>query len=255
MKLPKTRLIVSFFIAGALFFPSNVSSQDEPPLPSGLNEEITPDTGEPELPMGLEDKAEPEEPALPEGLGLEQPEKSKTKNEQGEGALQLPFDFAGFWEARAGTRIQEDPHEKDLSIAETRLQLQLEKTVKLVTFKLTTDFLFDPVLDRYNVRLEEGEGIIDLREINLLLRPADFTDIKVGRQTLTWGTGDLIFINDLFPKDWNSFFIGRDPEYLKAPSDAVKISFFSRLANLDIIYTPRFDADRFIDGKRISFFN
>ena len=124
-----------------------------------------------------------------------------------------------------------------------------------VIFKLTTDFLLDPVLDRYGIKLEKGEGVLDLREATLFFRPVDFMDIKLGRHILTWGTGDLIFINDLFPKDWDSFFIGRNPEYLKAPSDAVKISFSSGLANLDIIYTPLFDADRFIDGKRISFFN
>ncbi|MBN2315288.1 MAG: hypothetical protein JXM79_15265, partial [Sedimentisphaerales bacterium] len=61
--------------------------------------------------------------------------------------------------------------------------------------------------------------------------------------------------NDLFPKDWQSFFIGRDTEYLKAPSDAAKVSLFADWANLDIIYTPRFDHDRFIRGERISYWN
>jgi len=79
--------------------------------------------------------------------------------------------------------------------------------------------------------------------------------LKVGRQILTWGTGDLVFINDLFPKDWQSFFIGRDTEYLKAPSDALKASFFGDLANIDVVYTPQFDSDRFISGERISYWN
>jgi hypothetical protein len=65
----------------------------------------------------------------------------------------------------------------------------------------------------------------------------------------------MLFINDMFPKDWNSFFIGRDVEYLKAPSDAAKVSLFSAVANLDVVYTPRFDSDRFIDGERISYWN
>jgi hypothetical protein len=59
----------------------------------------------------------------------------------------------------------------------------------------------------------------------------------------------------MFPKDWQSFFIGRDTEYLKAPSDAAKVSLFSDTVNLDIIYTPRFDPDRFISGRRISYWN
>jgi hypothetical protein len=79
--------------------------------------------------------------------------------------------------------------------------------------------------------------------------------MKVGRQILTWGTGDLVFINDLFPKDWQSFFIGRDTEYLKAPSDAAKVSLFSDWANLDVVYTPQFDPDRYINGERISYWN
>jgi hypothetical protein len=80
-------------------------------------------------------------------------------------------------------------------------------------------------------------------------------DLKLGRQINTWGTGDLLFINDLFPKDWNAFFIGRDDEYLKAPADSAKASLFSDWANLDLIYSPRFDSDRFIDGRRISYWN
>jgi hypothetical protein len=80
-------------------------------------------------------------------------------------------------------------------------------------------------------------------------------DVKAGRQILTWGTGDLLFINDHFPKDWVSFFAGRDVEYLKAPSDAVKVSLFSGAANLDVVYTPQFDADRAISGDRFSYYN
>jgi len=44
-------------------------------------------------------------------------------------------------------------------------------------------------------------------------------------------------------------------EYLKAPSDAVKASLFSKYANLNVVYTPAFDADRYIDGRRVSFWN
>jgi len=87
------------------------------------------------------------------------------------------------------------------------------------------------------------------------MRPTNAMDLKFGRQVLTWGTGDLIFINDVFPKDWVSFFIGRDTEYLKAPSDAVKMSLFSDTVNLDVVYTPEFDSDRYITGERLSYYN
>jgi hypothetical protein len=230
-------------------------AQDEPPLPEGLGSEGPPQAEEPSLPPGL---ALPEtgagaEPALWEGLGKEAHEGEPEAVKQP--VSRLPFELSGFWEARLGFRTQEDPHQKDVSIGETRLQLQAEKYWERTAGTLTADLLYDPVVDRHAVDLEDGQGFLDLREANLAFTPTSFLDAKVGRQILTWGTGDLIFINDLFPKDWNSFFIGRDEEYLKAPSDAVKVSVFTAPVNLDVVYTPRFDSDRFIDGRRISYYN
>lgn len=152
----------------------------------------------------------------------------------------------GFYEMRAGYRTRNDPYEKDMSIMENRLQLDVSSFLDWADLKVKGDVIGDLVME---------EADFDLREASLFTRPFDFMDLKVGRQVLTWGTGDLVFINDLFPKDWQSFFIGRDVEYLKAPSDAVKASFFSDAANLDIVYTPQFDPDRYITGERISYWN
>lgn len=211
-------------------------SEEEPVLPEGL---ISPEE-EPSLPEGLEEEAKPFEP--------EEEPPSPLKR-------LLPFELSGFWEARFGRRTQSDRYEKETSLAETRLQLEMEKNWAASAFRIKTDLVYDRVTDDARIRLEEGQGWLDLREANLSWTPVHFMDLKGGRQVLTWGTGDLIFINDLFPKDWNSFFIGRDQEYLKAPSDALKASLYSDLANVDLIYTPRFDPDRFIDGTRVSFWN
>ena len=154
-----------------------------------------------------------------------------------------------------GARTQEDPYEKDLSIGEARLQLEAEQFYNTWNWRIVADFIYDPVSDEYDIKLEEGQGWLDLRQANFSFSPFNNTDFRIGRQILTWGTGDLLFINDLFPKDWNSFFIGRDTEYLKAPSDAVKGSFYTDLINIDVVYNPLFDSDRFIDGERISFWN
>jgi hypothetical protein len=190
---------------------------------------------------------------LPPGLAA-QPREAEAPEAEAR-SLKFPFNISGFWEVRGGLRTQPDLYEKGASIAETRLQLELEKLWERAALRLTADFLYDPVLGHHSLRLDEGQGFLDLREASLLATLTDFMDVKVGRQTLTWGTGDLVFLNDLFPKDWNSFFVGRDVEYLKAPSDAVKVSVFSPWANLNVVYTPRFDADRFVDGRRISFYN
>lgn len=230
-------------LCAALLLPAAAWGQDEPTLPKG----IEPAPEEPALPAGLEG----DEPALPEGLGEETPAG------QGENASRdgPPFDLSGFIEGRSGHRTRHDPEESSFSLGEIRAQIEAEKPWRRGTARVTFDLLADAVAHDHDVDLETGEGWFDLREAFVTARATSFLDLKLGRQILTWGTGDLIFINDLFPKDFVSFFIGRDTEYLKAPSDALKASVFTRYLNLDLVYTPRFDADRFIDGKRISFFD
>jgi len=167
----------------------------------------------------------------------------------------LDVDVAGFVDVRAGTRFHNDPCERDTSLAEGRLQLELSRIGDWATFQLRGDLLYDGIPDDHDVDLDEGKGWLDLREANVLFTPLDIVDVKVGRQILTWGTGDLLFINDLFPKDWQSFFAGRHAEYLKSPSDALFVSVFPDPVNLDIAYVPRFDADRYVSGERISYWN
>ncbi len=231
--------------------------QGEPELPEGLAEPAEESQDEPVLPLGLEDKGEPD---LPSGLDDSGTQATRKKSEPAGKTNFLEalkgFGLNGFWEVRGGVRTQRDRHEKDASIGETRLQLECEKTFRGVTLKYTGDFLYDQVDNHLSdVDLVRGTGWFDLRELWIQFSPTKWMDVKVGRQILTWGTGDLFFVNDLFPKDWQAFFIGRDVEYLKAPADAVKMSFFSGLADLDLVYIPRFNPSRFLSGRRISYYS
>ncbi len=167
----------------------------------------------------------------------------------------LGVEVHGFADLRAGARTRSDRYQDDESLGEARLQLEAMRFWDAVTLQARTDFVYDWALDDHDIDLERGAGWIDLREANALLTTFEAVDIKIGRQILTWGTGDLLFLNDLFPKDWQSFLIGRDVEYLKAPSDAVMVSWFPALATVDLVYTPRFDADRYITGQRISYYD
>ncbi|MEA2012985.1 MAG: hypothetical protein U9O87_07915 [Verrucomicrobiota bacterium] len=163
-------------------------------------------------------------------------------------------DFHGFTELRLGTRTGTDDHQESESLQDMRLQLEIEKFTDFCTFNLRADFLYDGITGTSDIDLDRATGPVDLREANILFTPVDWMDIKIGRQILTWGTGNMLFINDMFPKDWQAYFSGRDTEYLKAPSDAVFTSIYSSV-NLDIAFIPTFDNDRFIDGSRNSFFN
>ena len=158
----------------------------------------------------------------------------------------MEIEASGFYEIRSGYRLRNDPYEKDMSVMETRMQLNLDSYLDWGDIRVKGDIIGDMVTEQAD---------FDMRETNIFLRPLDFMDVKIGRQALTWGTGDLVFINDMFPKDWVSFFIGRDVEYLKAPSDAAKFSFFTDIADVDFIYVPQFDPDRYIAGRRVSYYN
>ncbi len=152
----------------------------------------------------------------------------------------------GFVELRGGMRLQQDSMAKGVSVGELRLQYECSADWRGICIKYKGDLYGDIVKESV---------IYDTREAWLFFRVAEFADLKLGRQALSWGTGDLVFINDLFPKDWQSYYLGREPEYLKAPSDSLKLSLFFSCASVDIVYTPKFNSDRFVTGEYLSYWN
>ena len=163
---------------------------------------------------------------------------------------------SGFAETTIGIKL-EDSNTKHDSYNMLEQRLQLKTSLHTEWFEFLEDaaaeinFRGDFVVDEYfDVTTD-----FDLRELNLALSPLDWMDVKIGRQVFTWGTGDYLFVNDLFPKDYVSFFIGRDDEYLKKPSDGVKLSFYSKPANFDFIIVPLFESNNYPTGDRLSFFD
>lgn len=153
----------------------------------------------------------------------------------------------GFAEFGVASRVVDDPLQPDeVLLSEARFQLDLAHYGELAEFAFKGDFTSDGVSDEVD---------IDVRQATVSLRAADWLDVRAGRQVLTWGTGDFVFLNDLFPKDFVSFFVGRDDEYLKAPATALRLTFYAPLANLDVVATPVFEPDRSISGERLSFFD
>ncbi|MDT8443970.1 MAG: hypothetical protein RQ722_06740 [Desulfuromonadales bacterium] len=260
----RDKRLISGIVAGAiLVFTLSVSicRADEPALPGGLEQGNSAEaSSDPTLPSGLGAEDQQTEPGLPSGLDGQQEIRLETAKRSHKAGWALPEELSGYVELRGGLRLQDDPVHDDITLMEARWQLSYDKYMPEFlprgNFRVTGDLIFDAEeSDRENVDLEEGAGFFDLRELWLSASPLDFLDIKAGRQILTWGTGNLLFLNDLFPKDYQSFFLGRRIDYLKAPSDAVKASFYANLANVDVVYTPRFDADRFVDGSRLSLYD
>lgn len=99
-----------------------------------------------------------------------------------------------------------------------------------------------------------GELDVDLREAYLDYTTGDF-DFRLGRQIATWGVGDLIFINDVFPKDWVSLFSGRPLEYLKLGVDGLRSRYSSRPVNAELLVIPFFEPDNTPTSKRFFLFD
>ena len=159
----------------------------------------------------------------------------------------LPFDLNTSIDWRFGPRVVDAVSgHKNYSLAEMRWQLNALHFLDWGEIKAKVDL-------GYN--LVQEEVLFDPRELYLDAYPTLWWNLRAGRQILTWGKGDLHFINDLFPKDFQSFFTGRDVQYLKAPSDAIKLSLTPSWLQINIVYTPQFDPDRYVTGEQIAFFD
>lgn len=171
-----------------------------------------------------------------------------------EAAASVPA-LHGFAEFAYGPKVNDDNTKRDdFNLFEQRLQLKTKYLFEGNGFLTRKDsslnFKGDFTVDEYF----SGKTDFDLREWDFSTTPYGWLDLKAGRQILTWGTGDYLFVNDLFPKDYVSFFIGRDDEYLKKSSDALKMSFYPRPANIDFVIS-RFEPNTTSKGDRLSFFD
>jgi hypothetical protein len=156
--------------------------------------------------------------------------------------------WGGFVEGLWGGRLDENnPTGEDYTASETRLQLRAETFGRTGEAFARVDFLNDALAEkRYDW---------ELREAYVKFRVPGGFDFKVGRQILTWGTGDLIFINDVFAKDYVSFFIGRQDQYLKAPQTGIRVEWYASQGSFSLVFLPEFEPNTLPTGRRLSYYN
>ncbi len=155
----------------------------------------------------------------------------------------------GFAQGNYAARITGEelpgPEGGDFLLGEERFQLKLSASSQGAGLFVKTDFFHDAVaraadLEVREAYLDYGSGAFDLR---------------IGRQIITWGVGDLLFINDIFPKDYAAFFSGRPLEYLKVGSDAAKVDLFFNAVSAELVVIPFFEPDRLPTNKRFFVFD
>ena len=159
--------------------------------------------------------------------------------------------FHGFLQSNYSARIADDnPHgakKGNLILGEERVQLKglFYPKKSNFGFYIKSDFYHDWVEKDWNQDFREG--YLDYNQ--------DTFGLRIGRQMLTWGVGDLLFINDVFPKDYEAFYSGRPLEYLKRAADSVKLDIYTDILNIETIVIPFFEPDNFPSVGRFHFFD
>jgi hypothetical protein len=156
-------------------------------------------------------------------------------------------ELGGFAQANYAVDVADPPCVEggpcDVLLADQRVQLKAEGASEKGSsgYAAKVDLFYDSVAKRSDV--EVREVFVDLTGAHASLR--------AGRQIVTWGVGDLLFTNDIFPKDWVAFFTGRPLEYLKVASDAVKVDLHPKAFDAEIVLMPVFQADRYPTADKL----
>ncbi|PIP68380.1 MAG: hypothetical protein COW92_01485 [Candidatus Omnitrophica bacterium CG22_combo_CG10-13_8_21_14_all_43_16] len=157
----------------------------------------------------------------------------------------------GFLQTNYSVRVNDDnpqgAKQGNLILGEERAQIRASfypQKSKIGIF-VKSDFYHDWVEE--NLAFDFREGYFDLAE--------DKFGLRVGRQIYTWGLGDLLFINDVFPKDWEAFYSGRPLEYLKIGVDSLKLDIYSNIISAEAVVMPNFQPDDLSSVGRFHFFD
>ncbi|MEW5807061.1 MAG: hypothetical protein AB1756_06930 [Acidobacteriota bacterium] len=159
---------------------------------------------------------------------------------------ELPVELHGFLLGNfTGKTSGQSPSGDDFILGEERLRIEISKWFESSSFMVKTDFYHDSLNDEFHINLREAY-------IDYMYKAFDF---RFGRQILTWGIGDLLFINDTFPKDWESFFSSRPLEYLKVGVDSFRARFSSEPINAELVIAPLFESDNLPSPERFYFYD
>ncbi|MDT8447810.1 MAG: hypothetical protein RRB13_13045 [bacterium] len=155
--------------------------------------------------------------------------------------------WTGFlsWE-QGGHFGEPSENERQRVLDQTRFRLKTSKSTEVGKLDLKLDFVDDGVLN---------EAYLDLREGRITTTPFSWMDLSVGKQVNTWGVGDMLFINDLFPKNWMAMFLGKDMEFMKDPANSARVSTYLGPVTFDLVYHPQFAPDTTPNGCVFAVYN
>lgn len=163
------------------------------------------------------------------------------------------FELHGFVQTNFSLRIADTDEARtrdgsnlpDYLLGDERVQLELTRFGTAAQLFGKIDIYYDAVDERADFEVREAYVDLNLGKF----------DVRAGRQIITWGVGDLVFINDVFPKNWVAFLSGQPLQYLKFGSDAINVNFFPGFASFQVIAIPFYQADKLPRGERLLAFD
>lgn len=156
-----------------------------------------------------------------------------------------PFIVSGFAQAKYGRFLTSQPH-MNTSAKDITLRLEAQYDTNVFQTQIKADSQYQMLTSDWHHQIRELVVNVDFANIDneaVANSPLGNLSLKIGRQSLSWGLGEYIFLNDLFAKDWQSFFNGNDISYLKKPNDAIKLSYFFEQSSLDVVYQHKHNVD------------
>jgi len=157
------------------------------------------------------------------------------------------LEWSGFMQLERADHVgDKSPADRKHLADELRFRLKTTHAADKGSMIIKLDFVQD---------LVTGTSAVDVREARILTTPASWLDLSLGKQVNTWGVGDMVFINDLFPKNWMAMFLGKDMEFLKEPANSYRASAYLGPITVDVVHHPKFAADVTPAGCTFAVFN
>ncbi len=175
------------------------------------------------------------------------PGPARSQKTEDEKNIEIHGFLMGNYSVRTNGQKPDGKEGRDFLLAEERFRLDIFTWADSIeaSIRFKGDLLYDHVAEEFDT---------DLREFYADYTTGDF-DFRLGRQIVTWGVGDLIFINDPFPKDYVAFFSGMPLEYLKIGSDGLRTRFSSEWVNAELLIIPFFEPNVLPEPDRFLLFD
>lgn len=140
-------------------------------------------------------------------------------------------DLSGFMQVQQTGRT----HEPGAATVQQALaELLLEQRAEALSLSVRAEAAYDEAID---------DSRIAAREAFLDWAPAADLELRLGRQVLTWGVSEYLYVNDVFPKNHDAFFTGAGFDRMKEPVDAAQLAWHGAVTGVEAVVS-RARADR-----------